>query len=330
VIGIFLILFAAALYLARAVLIPVVAATIVGMTLAPLSRRARQYHCPAWLFAILVVGVLVAILQLSTLLFFVPITQWIDRLPELGAIIRDKFRAIEGASPIIQSLRAAISTNGGGSGFKIDVSSFIEPIVGFLTPAVSQLIIFLATLFLFLISQAELRRNLILVFSGQEARLRTIRVLNEIESDLARYIATVSVVNFALGCLTAVGAYAVGLPNAVLWGVLAFLCNFVPYIGPAFVLSVLFGVGLIKFSSLGQAFIAPALYLVLTTVEGHFITPNILGQRFTLSPLAVFLSLVLWTWLWGPAGGFLAVPILIISLTTYSRSLLDEEQPLPG
>jgi predicted PurR-regulated permease PerM len=161
--GSFLILFAAALYLARAVLIPVVAATIVGMTLAPLSRRAAHYHCLAWLFAILVVGVLVAILQLSTLLFFAPIAQWIDRLPELGAIIRAKFHKIEGASTI------------------------------------SQLNIFLATLFLFLISQAELRRSVILVFSGQEARLRTIHVLNEIESDLACYIATVSVVNFRVG-----------------------------------------------------------------------------------------------------------------------------------
>jgi predicted PurR-regulated permease PerM len=162
------------------------------MTLAPLSRRAAHYHCPAWLFAILVVGVLVANLQLSTLLFFAPIAQWIDRLPELSAIIRDKSHKIEGASTII--LQAAISTTGGGSGFKIDVSSFMEPIVGFLTPAVSQLIIFLATLFLFLISQAELRRSVILVFSGQEARLRTTKFLNEIESDLARYIATVSVV----------------------------------------------------------------------------------------------------------------------------------------
>jgi predicted PurR-regulated permease PerM len=297
------------------------------MTLAPLSRRAGQYHCPAWLFAILIVGVLVAVLQLSTLLFFAPIIQWIDRIPELGAIIRDKFRTIEGASTIIHSLQGAISTNGGGSGFKIDVSAFIEPIVGFLTPAVSQLIIFLATLFFILISQAELRRSVILVFSGQEARLRTIRILNEIESDLARYVATVSIVNFALGCLTAIVAYAVGLPNVVLWGVLAFLCNFVPYIGPAFVLCVLFGVGLINFPSLGQAFIAPALYLGLTTIEGHFVTPNIVGQRFTLSPLAVFLSLVLWTWLWGPAGGFLAVPILIISITTFSS---PEEPSLPG
>jgi hypothetical protein len=104
-------------------------------------------------FAILVVGALIAILQLSTLLFFAPSLKWIDRLPELDAIIRDKFRAIEEASTIIQSLQGAISINGGGSGFKIDVSSFIEPTVGFFTPAISQLVIFLATPFLFLISR---------------------------------------------------------------------------------------------------------------------------------------------------------------------------------
>jgi predicted PurR-regulated permease PerM len=76
------------------------------------------------------------------------------------------------------------------------------------------------------------------------------------------------------------------------------------------------------------SFHAPALYLILITVEGYFITPNVEGKRFTLSPLAVFLSRVLWTWLWGPAGGFLAVPILIISLTTFSRSLFRRGQLL--
>ncbi|MBO0756517.1 MAG: AI-2E family transporter, partial [Bradyrhizobiaceae bacterium] len=116
-----------------------------------------------------------------------------------------------------------------------------------------------------------------------------------------------------------VGASIIGLPNPVVWGVLAFLSNFVPYIGPAFVLCVLFGVSLINFSSLGYALIMPAYYLALTTLEGHFITPNIVGKRFTLSPLVVFLALVFWTWIWGPIGGFVAIPILIASLIIFNE-----------
>jgi predicted PurR-regulated permease PerM len=328
-IGIFLILFGAVLYLTRAVLVPVVAAAIVSTTLGPLSRRAGQHRIPPWLFAFLVVVALVAILHISTLIFFVPISKWIDRAPELGAIIKDKLHAMDSALATIRGLQSAVSTDG-SSGFKIDFSTFIEPVLGFLTPAVSQLIIFLATLLFFLVGHAALRRSLILVFSSQDARLSAIRVLNEIEEDLARYAATVTVINFALGCLTAMGAYVIGLPNPVLWGFLAFLCNFVPYIGPAFVLCVLFGIGLINFPSVGYALIAPAFYVTLTTLEGHFITPNIVGQRFTLSPLAVFLALVFWTWLWGPVGGFLAVPILIVGLTVFNHMFVEDETALPG
>jgi predicted PurR-regulated permease PerM len=90
--------------------------------------------------------------------------------------------------------------------FKIDLSTVIEPVLGFLTPAISQLVIFLAMLFFLLIGQVELCRKLILVFSGQESRLRAIRILNDIEEGLARYVATVTVINFALGLLTAFGA----------------------------------------------------------------------------------------------------------------------------
>jgi predicted PurR-regulated permease PerM len=330
IIGIFVLLFGATLYLTREVLVPLVAAAIIGTTLGPLNRRAGRHHVPPWLFALLIVGVLIAVLHISTLLFFAPISKWIERAPEFGAIIKDKLHAMDSALATFRGLTNTISQNAnpadGGSGFKIDFSAFIEPVLGFLTPAVSQLIIFLAALFFVLVSQADLRRSLILLFSGQDARLRAIRIMNDVEEDLARYAATVTVINFGLGCLTALGTAIIGLPSPVLWGILAFLC----YVGPALVLCILFGVGLINFSSFGYALVAPALYVALTTAEGHFITPNIVGQRFTLSPLAVFLALVFWTWLWGPVGGFLAVPILIVGIVTFNHLFSEEEVPLPG
>jgi predicted PurR-regulated permease PerM len=328
-VGIFLLLVGVALYLARTILVPLTAATIIGVTIAPLVRLAERRHVPAWLFAILVVGVLVAIIQVSTIVFFTPIVKWIERAPEIGRIVREKLDAVGAVSPVVRHLQDAL-LSGNGSGLKMDFSSFIEPVVGFLTPALGQLIIFVAALFFLLIGHAQLRRSIILAFSGKEARLRVIRTLNEIEEDLAHYAATVSVINLVLGSLTAFGAYLIGLPNAALWGVLAFICNFVPYVGPAFVVCVLLGVGLINFASVGHALIAPALYVALTTLEGHFITPNIVGQRFTLSPPAVFLALVFWTWLWGPVGGFLAAPMLIVGLTVASHSALADDPELPG
>jgi predicted PurR-regulated permease PerM len=326
-IGIFVMLFGVVLYLTRVILIPLTAATIVAMTLAPFARHAERRNVPPWLFAVLVIAILIAIMHASTLLFLAPFSQWIEHLPDLGGIIKDKLHAIDSALAHIRGVQGAPSID--DASFKIDLSTVIEPVLGFLTPAISQLVIFLAMLFFLLIGQVELCRKLILVFSGQESRLRAIRILNDIEEGLARYVATVTVINFALGLLTAFGASIIGLPTPALWGVLAFLCNFVPYVGPAFVLCVLLAVGLINFSSFGHALIAPAYYLTLTTLEGHFITPNIVGKSFTLNPLAVFLALAFWTWLWGPIGGFLAAPILLIAIIIFNHFFAEEDVALP-
>jgi predicted PurR-regulated permease PerM len=326
-IGTFALLFVAALYFTRTILVPVAAATIIGLTLAPLSRHAGRRHIPPWLFAVLVVVLLIALIHIGTLLLSGPISQLIAQAPELGTIVRDKLHAVDNAIATIRGLQPG--GDSGDSAFKLDIAGLIEPILGFLTPAVGQLIIFLAALFFFLIGQSELRSNFILVFSGQDARLRAIQILNEIEDHLAGYAATVTVINFALGCVTAIGLYILGYPSPLVWGVFAFLCNFVPYVGPAIVLCVLLGVGLITFPSLGYAFVGPIFYVSLTTLEGHFITPNILGQRITLGPLAVFLALVFWTWLWGPIGGFLAVPILIIAVAVLHSLFSQPEVKLP-
>jgi predicted PurR-regulated permease PerM len=323
-IGIFFMLFGGVLYFARAVLVPVLAAALIGTTLGPLSRRAARHHVPPWLFACLAIGVLIAVLQASTFLFSAPIAKWIERAPELGNAIRDRIHGFESALHLPNLIPIDA-----GSGLRVDLGTFAEPLIGFVTPAVSQLLIFLVTLFFFLGGQAEMRRSLILFFAGQEARLRTIRLLNDVEEDLANYAATVTAINLALGCITALAAYVIGLPSPVLWGVFAFLSNYIPYIGPTAVVCVLTAVGLANFSTLAQALIAPVFYIALTTIEGHFITPNILGHRFTLNPLAVILSLVFWTWLWGPVGGFLATPILLVILTTIGQLLPEERAALP-
>jgi predicted PurR-regulated permease PerM len=147
-------------------------------------RRAESRHVPPWLFAILVISILVAVLHASMFLFLAPFSKWIERLPELGDIIKSKLHAMDSALAALRGLQATSPIDDGG--FKIDLSAFVEPVLGFLTPAISQLVIFLAMLFFLLIGQVALRRNLILVFSGQEQRLRAIRILNNIEEDLAR------------------------------------------------------------------------------------------------------------------------------------------------
>ena len=118
----------------------------------------------------------------------------------------------------------------------------------------------------------------------------------------------VTIINAALGAIVAIGALLLGFPNPVIFGLLAALLNYVPYVGPAVMVVVLFGVGLVTFPSLGHALLAPLGFIALTTTEGHFITPTIVGRRITLNPLLIFLALAFWTWMWGPVGAFLAAP----------------------
>ncbi len=106
--------------------------------------------------------------------------------------------------------------------------------------------------------------------------------------------------------------------------------NYVPYVGPALMVLILFGVGMVTFPSLGYALVPPAAFVALTTFEGHFLTPTILGRRLTLNPLAVLLALAFWTWLWGPMGAFLAVPLSIIGLVTIHHLFPGDELKLPG
>jgi predicted PurR-regulated permease PerM len=326
-VGIFLIMFGALLDLARALLLPIVAAAVIGTMLGPLARRAAHRHIPAWVFATAVVLLFLVLLQVITVMVSAPLINWIGHAPELVDAMRKKLQALEQAFASFRALQAALG--GGSSGVSLDITSLVQPAVVFLSPTLGEIAIFLAMLFFVLLDRDDLRKQMILLFKNQETRLHAIRILNDIERNLAVYIGTVTVINFGIGAITAAGAWLLGFDHPELLGALAFVCNYIPYIGPAIVVAVLFAVGLVSFPSLAYAFLAPALFVGLTTVEGHIITPNIIGRRLTLNPLGVFLNLAFWTWLWGPVGAFLSVPLLIFGLVIFNHLVVGEEPELP-
>jgi predicted PurR-regulated permease PerM len=328
-VGIFIIMFGAFLDLARVVLLPVVSAAVVGTMLNPLGRLAARARMPAWAFAALTLVVLLVLLQAITLMVSAPLIDWIGRAPEFADTVKAKLQVFDRGFAMLRNLQAALSRGGDKAGMSFDIASLVQPALGFLTPALGELLIFFATLFFVLLDRDGLRRSLILVFKDQDDRLRAIRILNDIERNLSLYIGTVTAINLAIGAITAAGAWLLGFGDPMLIGALAFLCNYIPYVGPAFVVLVLFAVGLVSFPSLAYAALAPALFIGLTTIEGHFVTPNIVGRSLTLNPLAVFVSLTFWTWLWGPVGAFLSVPFLIFGLVIVNHLIIEEDGELP-
>jgi predicted PurR-regulated permease PerM len=123
--------------------------------------------------------------------------------------------------------------------------------------------------------------------------------------------------------------WSLGFPAPLLWGALAFALNYIPYVGPGIMHATLFVIGLLTFDTLLPALIAPALFMAFTFIEGHFLVPTIIGRQFMMNPLAVFLSLAFWAWLWGPIGAFLATPILIMAMVAADHLYPREKTVLP-
>ena len=331
-IGIFAVMFIAALYFGRPVLLPAAAATVIGLMLGPISGRADRLGIPPLLSAIvlwlLVVGVFYGVIALLAS----PVADWIGKAPEVTANIKEKLHVLDRPLAMLADVRKAIlgdkAQEQGGVGF--DIAQVIQPVLLLVTPAIGQIVIFFGTLFFFLAGRNQLRYVLVVFFDARESRLRMLKIMNDIEHNLTSYLSVVAVINLVVGLTAGMVAYFVGLPNVLAWAVLGFILNFVPYIGALIMQLILLGVGLVTFPSLTQALVAPVLYLAFTTLEGHFITPSIMGRRLTLNPLTVFLSLVFWTWLWGPVGAFLAVPILIMGLVAASHLFPKEDPALPS
>lgn len=337
IVGIFVLLFGAFLELARVVLLPVTAAFVIGIMLGPIAERATARRLPQWLSALVLVLLLIAAMNALVVLLAAPVSDWVGKGPEIGARIKDKLWLLDYPLQLLRNLRDMLNPGGdhsapldfGLSNVVQPALSLLTPAIGFVTPAIGQLLIFFATLFFFLSSRIQLRRGVAALFSDREARLRMLHIMHDAESNLTAYFTTVGAIYFVEGLCIGVASYFIGLPNPAAWGALTFVLSFIPYIGPGIVVLVLFGVGVIHFPTLTQALIAPAVFIGVATVEGNFVTPAIVGRRLTLSPLAVFLSLVFWAWMWGPIGAFLASPLLIIGLVAAAHLIPSDDLALP-
>ena len=329
-IGMFAISLVVALSLARPLLLPVASAFVVTMMLGPLSARAERYKVPSLMSAIILWLLVIAVFYGVIVLLAAPVVDWIRKAPDIGRNIQEKLHLLDRPIAALQELRDALLPSEKKGGLGVDIMSFVQPALLVVTPAIGQTFIFFGTLFFMLLGRSKLRRVLVVFFDEREARLRTLKIMNDIEHNLTGYLSIVVVINIAVGICGGLAAWVAGLPDPVAWAVLGFILNFIPYIGALIMEAGLFMVGLVTFPTLTHALLAPLLFLALATLEGHFITPSIMGRRLTLNPLTVFLSLVFWAWLWGPVGAFLAVPLLIMALVVIDHLFPEDEPELPA
>jgi predicted PurR-regulated permease PerM len=329
-VGIFGLLLVTCLYFCRPILLPVLAAVLIGTTFAPIIKHARDHGVSSWASAVVLVALMMAAAGLVLTMLAAPITEWMGKAPEIGASIKQQLYMLDRPLAALRELESALAPAAPTVALEPSKISMVTPVAAVVTPAVTQLVLFFAILIFFMASQIRFRAYLAAFFGTRDAKLRFIRIANDIEHNLASYVAIVSVINAALGLIVAAGAWLLGLPNPLILGIFAMLLNYIPYVGPACMAIILFAVGFVTFSSLGYASIAPASFVALATLEGNLITPTVLGRRLTLDPLAVLLAIAFWTWLWGPMGAFLAVPLLIVALVIVGHVFPSDDARLPG
>lgn len=330
-IGLFVISLLWCAYVARPVIVPVVLAWVIATLALPAVKWLQGKGVPRVVAAIgVTIGLLLVIGGLLALLSS-PIAQWVGRASELGALIKQRLETMDRPLAVLEEMRKALGSINIGSGapaLKVEqtTDTVVATIFSILTPAVSQFILFIGALMFYLVYQSKLRSTVVGVFSDRDTRLTALRTLTDIDENMSAYFGTFTLVNLCLGIVTAILAWAVGLPNPVLWGVLAGVLNYIPYLGPAIVCATLALVGLVTYPTLGEAAVAPILFIAVVTVEGQFVTPALMGRRLELNPFAIFLAIAFCTWLWGPIGAFLAVPLLM-ALTVTLNNMMSEEKP---
>lgn len=323
------ILIGVCLYLMRPLLIPILSALVVSLTLGPLAAHAVRHGLPAFVPALAIVALIAALLYAASVALADPIADLVARAPEIGAQIKQKFAFMERPFEALRDLRAALM---GAEAMKVDAvapTEMIGSVLGAVTPALLQFVLFFAMLFFFVFGRAGMRRSAVGLFDSRAERLRALKIFNEVERSLSGYLLTVTAINAGVGVTAALVTWALGFPAPLLWGALAFTLNYIPYVGPGLMHATLFVIGLLTFDTLWPALIAPLFFMAFTFVEGHFLMPAIVGRQFTLNPLAVFLSLAFWAWLWGPVGAFLATPILLMATVASDHLYPRHKATLP-
>ena len=322
---------AVVLYAAKAFFLPVIAAFVVGTMLSPAAGYLERHRIPRAVSAVLIVGAVTAAVAFMVGLISSPLMQWSTRLPELGSQLKDKMHVFDRPLALWQELQTMLGGTDTlpGAPFQLPKFDWVQPTIEFLSPTFTEFLLFFATLILFIASWRDLRRALIMTFGDHDARLRMLRILNEIEGQLGGYLLTVTLINLGVGTATGIICAVTGMPNPAGLGALAATLNYFPIIGPIAMFAILTVVGAVAFPTLGAGLIAPLAFVGVTFIEGHFVTPTIIGRRLELNALAVFIALAFWTWLWGPMGGFLSSPLLIVGLILKEHLMPVDTPQLP-
>lgn len=321
-IGLLLVAIVVILSLAKSLLIPITLSLIFALLLSPLMRVMEKAKIPSSAAAALLVLTFlgVGVTLISSLAD--PAKEWLQEAPRTIRQLQQDLAStpgnvgdnIQNVAEEVEELTDVENDNSGLPAREVVVKEsggVVTSMLGGLTTAFAVLTAVFFLTFFFLAYGNDLLSTLAHLGRNASERRRIIVTLHAVQTRLAQYLLTVSIINSCLGLLVAGFAWKLGIENPALWGTMVALFNFAPYAGAIASLAVLTLVSLSSFNTLSEAIILPLSFMILTAIEGQLITPSILGLRMSINPLLVFLAVMIWGWLWGIIGALVAVPLLI-------------------
>jgi predicted PurR-regulated permease PerM len=303
-----------ALHAGEYILAPASLGIVLGLMLGPIATRLESRGLPPGLSASLVVILFIIGICLFAAAVAAPLTFWLSRVPQLWADLQVQLSGFRAPLEALKGVRDQLRELTGGEGLtvSVDEGTGVESVALFAPAFVAQVLIFFACLYFFVATRNQTRSAMLKLCLNRRMRWRVAHIFRDVESLVSRYLLSITVINIAEGAAVGVGLYLIGVPSAALWGALAALTNFVVFIGPVVMVAILFMVGLAEFDTLGGSFLPVLVYLAINMLEAQFVTPMVIGRTMTLNPFVVVLALIFWIWLWGPLGGFIAIPALLV------------------
>ncbi|WP_186807760.1 AI-2E family transporter [Swaminathania salitolerans] len=311
------------------IVLPFVFAMVVNLLMiAPMRFLHGRLRLPKPIAALLLIIAMFVIVAGIGTAISVPAAAWLTKVPQSLPALQDKLAFLQGPIESLQrgyyrvislvsssshhhvSAAAAASSSASNSAETLRLwgSSVLVGTRAFM----GELFTMLLMLFFLMTEGDSLLRRIVEIMPTYSDKRRLVQITTQIERNVSLYLATITIMNLLVGLLNLLQCWLTGMPNPLLWGVLAFLLNYVPIIGPLTGVVVYFCVALISFPSFLLALLPPAIYLCIHIMEGETITPMLLAKRFTLNPVLVMASLLFWDWMWGIGGAFLSVPMLAV------------------
>jgi predicted PurR-regulated permease PerM len=309
---------------AQVILAPVLLAITVGLMFGPVADLLERRGVPEALSAAVVVLLLLVVIISSGALFYGPLSEWAQRIPVIWQKLQGEIANWKEPLAAIGAIQEQVKgVLGGGGNVEVTVqdSSAVTGIA-LLAPAIlAQILVFLVSLYFFMATRENIRIATLSLCVSRRMRWRTAHVFRDVEQKVSTYLITITAVNFGVGVVVTLLMWAIGMPSPILWGAMAAVLNYVPFVGQGLMALILFLVGLGTTGDLAGGLLPMGLYFAINFVEGNFVSPNLLGRTMTVNPFLIFLSLTFWLWAWGPVGGLIAVPSLLVLYSVVTHIL---------